>query len=187
MVTVSTRYCFILIMDIQKEQWLAEIMSRYEKPLLQYSYKIVRDLDRARDVVQDTFMRLWKQDIEEVELKIAPWLFTVCRNCSLKVKNKEDRYAQISDDEDEDSENCLRQSTNMSPAEAAMLKEQVAMLTVALKKLSKKNKRVLLLRYEQDLSYAEISEQTGLSAGNIGFILNNIKQRLRAELVPKYS
>ena len=72
-----------------------------------------------------------------------------------------------------------------SPAEDLELKEQIALLTVARKKLSKKYKRVLFLRYDEDLSYAEISAKTGLSTGHIGFILNDIKRRLRAALVPQ--
>ena len=50
----------------KKTEWVQTAMQRYEKPLLQYSYSIVRDLERARDVVQDTFMRLYKQEQEAI-------------------------------------------------------------------------------------------------------------------------
>lgn len=184
MVTVSTRYCFILIMDIQKEQWFAEAIKRYQKPLQNFAYGILRDLERTQEAVQDTFLRLWKQDMEEVNDKLAPWLFTVCRNRALHRWRHEKRYVPLSHEE-EDKKHLMLPTLTASPAEDLELKEQIALLTVARKKLSKKYKRVLFLRYDEDLSYAEISAKTGLSTGHIGFILNDIKRRLRAALVPQ--
>ena len=43
-----------------KAAWVQTALDRYERPLLQYAISIVHSLDRARDVVQETFMRLHK-------------------------------------------------------------------------------------------------------------------------------
>ena len=53
--------------------------------LLQYAMSIVGEIERARDVVQETFMRLHNQEQEAIEGHLSQWLFTVCRNCSLKI------------------------------------------------------------------------------------------------------
>lgn len=42
-------------------------LERYERPLIQYAMSIVQSLDRARDVVQETFMRLHKQEQAKIE------------------------------------------------------------------------------------------------------------------------
>ena len=48
------------------ERFVEEALARYEGPLLGYAMGIVHDLDRARDVVQDTFIRLYQQDRDKV-------------------------------------------------------------------------------------------------------------------------
>ncbi len=180
MVTVSSRYCFILTMDTQKEQWMEETIQRYRQPLLAFAHSILRDSGRAQDVVQDTFSRLWKQDSAEMVDKLAPWLFTVCRNQALKTRVKEERYVYIGIS---NSHENLHITETSSPAENLDLKEQLALLATARKKLSNKRKKVLSLRYDERLSYKEISEKTGLSATHIGFILNETKRRLRADML----
>ena len=50
-----------------REQFVEEALAQYEGPLIGYALGILRDLDRARDVVQDTFIRLYQQDREKVQ------------------------------------------------------------------------------------------------------------------------
>ena len=57
----------------EREHWLHEIVERYERPLCQYAYSILGNADLAGEVVQDTFLRLWKQDRSRVEDHVAPW------------------------------------------------------------------------------------------------------------------
>lgn len=64
----------------KKSAWVQSALERFERPLLQYAMGIVHDLDRARDIVQDTFLRLHKQDQSVIEGYLSQWLFTVCRN-----------------------------------------------------------------------------------------------------------
>ena len=78
-----------------KAAWVQTALDRYERPLLQYAMSIVQSLDRARDVVQETFMRLHKQEQEAIEGYLSQWLFTVCRNCALKSLKKEERYIYV--------------------------------------------------------------------------------------------
>ena len=70
-------------------------LERYERPLLQYAMSIVGEIERARDIVQETFMRLHNQEQENIEGHLSQWLFTVCRNCALKSLKKEDRYIYV--------------------------------------------------------------------------------------------
>ena len=78
-----------------KAAWVQTALERYERPLIQYAMSIVQSLDRARDVVQETFMRLHKQEQAKIEGHLSQWLFTVCRNCALKSLKKEERYIYV--------------------------------------------------------------------------------------------
>src|SRR5438876_33202 len=71
--------------------WIAEAVERYEAPLSRYAARLVRDTDRARDVVQDTFLRLCRQDRRAIDGDLGPWLYTVCRNRAVDVLRKDRR------------------------------------------------------------------------------------------------
>src|SRR6266705_2328311 len=83
----------------KKAAWVQSALERYERPLLQYAMSIVGEIERARDVVQETFMRLHNQEQEAIEGHLSQWLFTVCRNCALKSLKKEDRYIYVEHEE----------------------------------------------------------------------------------------
>src|SRR6187399_2074732 len=95
----------------KKSEWVQSALERFERPLLQYALSIVQDLDRARDTVQETFMRLHTQEQENIEGHLSQWLFTVCRNCSLKSLKKEDRYIYVEAQEFE-----TKRCENLTPA-----------------------------------------------------------------------
>jgi RNA polymerase sigma-70 factor (ECF subfamily) len=51
----------------KKAAWVQAALERFERPLLQYAQSILQDLDRARDTVQETFMRMHKQEQTAIE------------------------------------------------------------------------------------------------------------------------
>ena len=64
-----------------RKQFLLSALDRYERPLTAYALRLTGgDLHRSRDAVQHAYMQLCKQPVEEVKPKLAPWLYTVCRN-----------------------------------------------------------------------------------------------------------
>src|SRR5215470_17575017 len=79
--------------------WIRTAVGRFEGPLVLYAARFLGDAERARDVVQDTFLKLCAQPRDEVEHRLAEWLFTVCRNRALDVLRKEGRMTQLSDEQ----------------------------------------------------------------------------------------
>src|SRR3982751_7119158 len=71
------------------------LLRRFERPLLQYATRILGDSDRARDVVQETFVKLQKEKREQIDDAPAKWLFTVCRNGALNICRKEKRMTYL--------------------------------------------------------------------------------------------
>ena len=65
--------------------WPAEAVSalvdRYERPLLAYACRMLGgDWQGAQDAVQETFLRLCRENREKIESRVAAWLFSVCRS-----------------------------------------------------------------------------------------------------------
>src|SRR6476619_7199647 len=79
--------------------WVRSVLTRFEGPLTLYAARLLGDAEAARDVVQDTFLRLCAQDKGYVDGRLAEWLFTVCRNRALDVLRKESRMTQLSDEQ----------------------------------------------------------------------------------------
>src|SRR5262245_52633335 len=64
-------------------------MDLHESRLIRFAARITGNLESARDVVQDTFLKLCKEDLDAVGDHVGAWLFRVCRNRALDVRKKE--------------------------------------------------------------------------------------------------
>ena len=73
--------------------WLREglgsLLGRYEAPLIECARRITGDADRARDAVQETFLKLCAQSRPPDQAGVAAWLFTVCRNAALDIQRRD--------------------------------------------------------------------------------------------------
>lgn len=160
----------------QNGHWIRTAVGRFEAPLTLYAARIVGDADRARDVVQDAFLRLCGQRREEIEPRLAEWLYTVCRNRALDVRRKEGRMAPLTDALVES-----RAGDAPAPAEAAERSESAAGVLRLLAALPPNQQEVLRLKFQHGLSYKEIGGVTGLSVTNVGFLIHTGLKRLREQ------
>lgn len=154
-------------------------LKEYESPLIGYATTILKDLERARDVVQDTFIRLYKQDVEMVKGGLKTWLYTVCRNRALDVLRKEKRLVVVDDEMFK-----YNASDILSPDKQVDQDERISQLMGYLETLSENQREVILMKFQDGMSYQEISDATGLTTGNVGFLLHNGLKKLR-EILPQ--
>ena len=158
-------------------QWIREAVRRFEVPLTLYAARIVGDADRGRDVVQDAFVRLCGQAREDVEPRLAEWLYTVCRNRALDVRRKESRMAPLTE-----VEAASRPATAPPAGDAAETREVVSAAVRALETLPPNQQEVLRLKFQHALSYKEIAAVTGLSVSNVGFLIHTGLKVLRGQM-----
>lgn len=150
----------------------------YESPLIGYASTILNDIDLARDVVQDTFVRLCQQDLEKVRDHLKSWLFTVCRNRSLDLLRKDKRKQAL-----EETQWQKIAAPDSPPDDEADRQERMSQLMTYLERLTHNQRDVIILKFQQGLSYNEIQTITGLTTGNIGFLIHTGLKRLR-EILP---
>jgi RNA polymerase sigma-70 factor (ECF subfamily) len=162
--------------DSTKTEWVQAALRQYEGPLIRYAAQITGDVDRARDVVQDTFVKLCAEDPGRMEGRLAQWLFTVCRNRALDVQRKESRMVLVNENEME------TESREPSPAAAAEQRENVRSVLRLLNTLPPNQREVIRLKFQNGLSYQEISQVTNLTVTNVGFLLHTAIKTLRAQL-----
>lgn len=162
-----------------REKFVEQAMEEYESSLIGYATTLLHDIDRARDVVQDTFIRLCQQDVGKVEqVSLKTWLFTVCRNRAFDILRKDKRIQPL----DEVRWRKVA-GPDLSPDQQVVQDERVAEVMKYLSRLSENQREVILLKFQQGLSYQEIHEITGLTQGNIGFLIHTGLKRVR-EMLP---
>jgi RNA polymerase sigma factor (sigma-70 family) len=149
----------------------------YEGPLLRYVLRITGDLDRARDVVQEAFIKLCRQKFSHVEDHLAEWLFTVCRNRALDLLKKEGRLQPF-----EGNEPRFYKDPAPGPAKQMESKEDSEGILRLMEKLPAIQQEVIRLKFQEDLSYKEISQITKLSVNNVGFLIHIGIKTLRGKM-----
>ena len=155
-------------------EWILDVVARWESDLVRYARHLVGDVERARDVVQDTFLKLCQQDRGELDGHLVEWLFTVCRNGALDVRRKEQRMTTMTLD-------AVMESVGFDPQpeDVAEQHDESNHVLRLMTDLPKNQQEVLRLKFQHSLSYREISAITGLSETNVGFLIHVGIKRLR--------
>ena len=167
---------------------LRSAMSDFEIPLTKYALSILGDLEQARDVVQDTFLKLYKQEPEKVRQKVKSWLFTVCRNhCYDLIKRnrktsnlEEDEISYIASSED----NPFQVISFLEGREE--IDEKIKILYSLIEELPSRQREVMRLKFQANLSYKEIAETIGISTSNVGFVMHSALKKLREDMKEKF-
>ena len=163
------------VLDESPRALVEAAQREFEGPLTGYAAGLLSgDWERARDVVQDTFVKLHKQEPTLVRGRLKSWLYTVCRNRAIDVIRKEKPMKVTSSEKFE-----LLNDTRPDPAAAAENAERHAEVLQMVERLPANQREVIRLKFQSDLSYREIAEITDLSVSNVGFLLHTGIKRLR--------
>src|SRR3954452_17725011 len=157
--------------------WVRGAVVRFEGPLTLYAARLLGDAETARDVVQETVLRLCLQDRAAIESRLAEWLFTVCRNRALDILRKENRMTQISD---EQAHGCL--SSDPSPPDLAEHRESATRVLDLLEGLPASQREAIRLKFQNGFSYREISRISGHSVTNVGYLIHIGLKTIRVQL-----
>jgi RNA polymerase sigma-70 factor (ECF subfamily) len=160
----------------EETSFLCAAVERHQAALLRYATRLVSDPDRARDIVQDTFVRLMAQPMATVDGHLAEWLFTVCRNRAFDTHRKEGRMKRFAEGEAErlaDREPRPGSSLEAVETQAAVMR--------MIDRLPHNQQEVIRLKFQNGFSYKEISRITSLSVGNVGLLIHTAIHAMRRE------
>jgi RNA polymerase sigma factor (sigma-70 family) len=161
---------------VDASEWMQSAVARYEGPLVRYAARITGDVERARDVVQDTFLRLCEQNRQQLDGRLAEWLYTVCRRRALDVQRKEHRM-QATLPAELNARACARQRDDTVERD-----ELHAAVLAIIAQLPVNQQEVVRLKFQSGLSYREIAHVTGLSVTNVGYLLHVALKRVREQV-----
>ncbi len=158
-----------------QSRWIRQALDEYEGRLIRYAARLSNDLDIARDAVQETFLRLVKAEREKVAPHLVEWLFAVCRSRVLDISRKEKRMKPLSD----------TRAAQAGPPEAALeQREEKGRVLAAVACLPGNQQEMIRLKFQEGLSYREISRVTRMSTSNVGYLIHTAIATLRNKLKP---
>lgn len=162
---------------MSSKNWIRSALDQHEDALTRYALHLTGDLERARDVVQDTFLRLCSQKPSRVRDHLAQWLFTVCRNRALDVLRKDNRMSTTFE-----VELATQPASGPGPSRLLEKKEELSRVLGILETLPANQQEVIRLKFQNDLTYREIGHVTALSVSNVGFLIHTGLQTVRRKL-----
>lgn len=155
-------------------EWARDVARCHHEALSRYAFGICRNRERAEDAVQETYVRLLKQDRRKIASHIKPWLLRVCRSRILDVARKEGRMSVL-----DASIMEQRPSDRPHPDQRVESLDLSQTLLTLVEELPPVQQEVLRLKFQAGLSYKEISEVTDKSVNHVGVILHQALKRMK--------
>ena len=157
-----------------RKEFLLSALDQYERPLTAYATRMFcGNLENAQDAVQHTFMQLCKQPPGKVIHKLAPWLYTVCRNRVLDELKSNNRQSAT----DPQSFDSIDPNAS-DPADRA---EQIDFLRHLRKLMTglRESERDVIELWSHGFHAKEISQILGQPSGTVRVNLHRALKKLR--------
>ncbi|WP_175335407.1 RNA polymerase sigma factor [Polaribacter reichenbachii] len=164
------------------ESALGVLIKRHQQRLFSFIYSKVKDKDITEDIFQDTFIkviRTLKKGNYNEEGKFLPWVMRIAHNLVIDYFRKSNRIPAFSTTDEFDIFSVL--SDGNLNAEKQIIQEQIfADVRELVNELPDEQKDVLVMRMYKDMSFKEISENTGVSIntalGRMRYALINMRK-----------
>ena len=164
---------------------LAELVRRYQNDIFRFCLHYVRDIERAKEMSQETFIRVYVARARfDATRKFKPWLLCIARNlCLNEIKRKKavsmeslEEYASTARDE---SGEVLRSAAD-GPDEQMMAAERRTLVAEALAKLDPESREIVTLRFFERMQARDIAEVVGSTEGAVRTRLHRILKSMRS-------
>jgi len=145
-----------------REEAFGILLDKYQQKIYWHVRRFVLDHDDANDLVQDIFIKVWKNlDKFRADAQLYTWIYRIATNECITFLNKKKQNLNISlDDESSGFLADTLTETSYFNGDQAQIRLQEALLT-----LPDKQRLVFNMKYFDDLKYEEISEIVGTSVG----------------------
>ena len=160
------------------------IIMRYKDQLLNFAYRFLGNVEESEDIVQETFLRLWRNRHAYRQIaKFSTWIYTIAGNLAKTElrKRKRRKVVSISDMGFEDKEYEIEDETSTTDREVnSSLTEKI--IQDAINELPPRFKEVIILRDIQELSYEDIGSILQIPLGTVKSRVNRARLKLQAKL-----
>ena len=155
------------------------LVEQYRDNVYRLAYRMCGNAYDADEAAQEAFVAAWRALPNfRGDAKFSTWLYRLTTNAAIDVMRREKRHKAVGDGE------MIEVADDAdSPQETVERTEQQEAVQKALATLSEEYREVLLLRYMEELDYAEIAEVLQLPSGTVKSRINRAKAALKAALL----
>jgi len=170
-----------------QESVLNEIIRRHQSRVFGYIMMSVKDRDVANDIFQDTFVKVirkLKEGTYNEEGKFIQWVMRIAHNLIIDYFRKNSRVKMVRSNDEYDVFNRIPLMDRN--AEDDIIRNQThKKLRLMIQNLPENQKEVLMMRHYQQMSFKEISEETGVSIntalGRMRYALINLRKMMEEQ------
>jgi RNA polymerase sigma-70 factor (ECF subfamily) len=167
------------------------LLQRYRTPLVNFLYRMVRDVATAEDLAQEVFLRVYRARRQySPTAKFTTWLFRIATNLALNsVRDNRHRKMEISIDApaDEDQAPMELPTREMRIDEHMAERDRAGFIRRAVASLPEKQRVAVLLHKYEEMDYVEIARVLDCSESALKSLLFRAYETLRVELAPLVS
>ncbi len=177
-------------LDHNDQQAYAELMRLYRDSIYYMLMRMVKNKDDAEDLTLMTFGKAFRYlDKYTPQYAFSTWLYRIALNNSidfLRLKNnmpqyfEDDLYTTSTTSIIDQSEDNLQRT----PEDEVIDKQRLQLLRAAVSELPERYRKVIELRYYEDLAYEEIAERLGLTLSNVKIQIMRAKNMLSELMLP---
>lgn len=174
-------------MENQKDiSCLELIFKEYKERYIRFALSYVRNKEVAEDLVMEAIMYYWENrqaltDIRNIPLYILTIIKNKCLNHLQRLRTWSELSEKILTDQEWDLQMRISSLSSCDP-ERLFCDEVQLLLKKAIEELPQKTKEIFLLSREEEKSYKEIAEITGLSVKSVEFHISKSLNHLRKSL-----
>jgi len=167
------------------------LVERHSRAVFRLAYRMTGNEHDAEDLVQETFMRAWKQ-LHKFDGRAAfgSWLYRIAANCSLDLlrsrRSRKEQQPAAGDDQTNPSWLETVASEGPSPERLTQSSEIAALLPAALDELSASERAAFILRHYEGCNIEEIAKALGTGTGAAKHSVFRAVQKIRRSLEPAW-
>ncbi len=173
-----------------RESAYRELISRYERPVFSVIYRMVRDREKAEDLAQDTFIKVFNAlDKYDPSYKFSSWIFKIAHNTTVDLLRKKEPETLSLDgsphartQEQAEASSLTAVSHDETPEDYTASKELGSEIEMALAELRPKYREALVLWHLEGRPYDEIAEIMDLPLGTVKTYIHRGRNELREKL-----
>ena len=156
------------------------LFAALESPLLSYALRLTGERGVAEDIVQEAFMRLHAQFDNVREPR--RWLYRTVHNLALNERRQAGKTVSLDSSAEPGAPTPDTTDPQPLPDEQIARWEGIGLVRLSLETLDDRSRELIRLKFNEEMSYKEISARTGLSVGNVGYLLHHALKAVADEL-----
>ena len=160
---------------------IEEAFLALEAPLLAYAMRLLKVPAMAEDVVQEAFVRLHAEF--DVVRDPKRWLYRSVHNLALNQLRRDNKVVPLHPAPGEAEQGNDPTDPQLLPDEAIVRIESIGLVRLSLDALDERSRELVRLKFNDGLSYKEMSARTGLTVSNVGYLLHHALKVIEGELV----